>query len=175
MLGVAALGPLWPYWPFIRKLWWLLPVTALAITAATFRIQRDNAREDVAALEARVAAVEAAGRAQAEEARQSELAWQRAAERLVGETNARLDAVAADRESLARRLFEYADRARAGTLPGTPGGAGRGDGAAPLPGSPLPALDDYDRACRIDAEWLEFWVNYARTVGVPVAGTNGPN
>lgn len=51
------------YLALARRFWWLLPVTALAIMAATFRIQRDSAREDVERLEAAVAAQEATYRA----------------------------------------------------------------------------------------------------------------
>lgn len=169
---------LFPYWPLIRKLWWLVPVTALAITAATLRIQRDSARADGATLEARLAAAEAAGRAQAQAAALSELAWQRAADRLSGETNARLQAIYSERDSLARRLFDYADRARAGQVPGAAGGAGGnvpalGDGSGIS--TPDAALDDFrTRARKCDAVEA-FWQSYAASVGVPVAGTSGPN
>lgn len=59
---------LWPYWPWIRKLWWLVPLTAIALAAATFRIQRDHARDELDALRATLAAQEATYRAQAAEA-----------------------------------------------------------------------------------------------------------
>jgi len=50
--------------PLLRKFWWLVPVTLLAVTAATFRIQRDHAREAVERLQAAQAAQEATYRAQ---------------------------------------------------------------------------------------------------------------
>ena len=59
---------LWPYWPWIRKLWWLVPLTVLMVVTATYRIQRDHARDDLDALRATLAAQEATYRAQAAEA-----------------------------------------------------------------------------------------------------------
>ena len=130
--------------------------------------QRHKAEAALALATARVAALEAAGRAQNERAALVEQAWQNAAARFAGEATDRVAAIAADRESLAGRLREYAARASRGAVSEAAGGAGGGDGAAPQPASAGQALDDYDRACRIDAEWLAYWQAYARSVGVEV-------
>lgn len=161
-----------------RRFWWLLPVTALAITATTFRIQRDNAREDVATLEARVAAVEAAGRAQAEAARLSEQAWQNVAERLYsgqGATMDRLAAITRDNVSLASRLRDYdaSLRALSEVADGAPGNAGA-PGESGGPRAVDAALDAYDKSCQRDAERLAYWQALWTTIS-PSAGTNGPN
>ena len=46
------------YWALIKKFWWLLPVTALCITAGVYRIERDRARTQVAALQSRLTSLE---------------------------------------------------------------------------------------------------------------------
>lgn len=163
--------PVWPYWPLVRKLWWIVPVTALIVTAGVFRIQRDNARADLETANRVIAAQEAAGRAQAEAAKQSEAAWQKAAERLVGETSARLAAVAADRDSLAQRLRAHAASTCACAVPETPAGPGGNDAALGDGGGVSTAdaaLDEFARKARRCDAVEEFWQRYAEAVGVPV-------
>lgn len=60
--------PVWPWWPWVRKLWWLVPVTLLLVVTATYRIQRDHARDELKGLRATLAAQEATYKAQVAEA-----------------------------------------------------------------------------------------------------------
>lgn len=56
--------PLPVLWSLVRRFWWLIPVTAILVTASVYRIQRDNAREDLAAANAALTAQEARYRAE---------------------------------------------------------------------------------------------------------------
>lgn len=149
-------------------------IAALWATAVVFRIQRDHAREALALATARVAALEAAGRAQNERAALVEQAWQNAAARFAGEATDRVAAIAADRESLAGRLREYAARASRGAVSEASGGAGGNarsvpDGAGV---SELDArLDEFARRARRCDAVEAFWQSYARSVGVEVIGS----
>ena len=156
------------YWELLKRFWWAIPLAVLAVAATTYRIQRDHARDDVTRLEARIALQAEAARQVEAQYRSSEKSWQRAAERLVDEKQNTLAAIAADRDSLARRLRDYARRSD-GAVPAVAGGPGGGTGVAPVPSSADEALDRYDTSCRVDAEWLDFWQRYAATVGIKAA------
>jgi hypothetical protein len=123
---------LWPYWPWIRKLWWLLPVTALAVTATTFRIQRDSAREDVADLTASLAAQDARYRAQVTYERQTTADTVRGLEA----ENARLRAAASGPVPVVRMCV--------GPVPAVPGigTAAGGTGGTGAAGGFVPGLPD---------------------------------
>lgn len=131
--------------------------------------QRHRAEDALAVATSRVAALEAAGRAQAEAVALMQAANDKAVTRLLGEKNAQIAAIDADRTSLAGRLHDAYARASRGPLreadPGPGGNAGTG-GVARGAEEVDAALDAYDRACRRDAERLNFWVGYATAVGV---------
>lgn len=173
-----------PYWPLIRK---ALPYLAVGLAVlgawlyvAGLKDDRDDALAEVAALQARLAAVEAAGEARAEQARLDSQAWQNVATRLYegqGESLERLAAITADNVSLAGRLRDHENRLRAGSLSDAAGGAGGNAGAPGESGGPRTAdaaLDAYDKACRRDAERLAYWQALWTQIS-PNVGTNGPN
>lgn len=131
--------------------------------------------------EARVAALEAAGRAQDEKHRLEERAWAKAAERFADEAMGRVAAIAADRESLAGRLRDYEARARRSDLSAITGGAGGnagalgGGGGVSTPAAVDAALDDFARRARRCDAIEAFWLAYASSVGVPIVGPRVPD
>lgn len=133
--------------------------------------QRGKAEDALTVANARVAALEAAGRAQERQAALTEQAWLNVTERLSKDADARIQAIYSDRDSLARRLFEYADRARSREVPGAAPGAGGDDAALGDGGSVstvAAATDDLARRARRCDAVEAFWQSYAASVGVPV-------
>lgn len=164
--------PLPVIWSLIRRFWWLIPVTAICVTASVYRIQRDNARSDLAAANAAVARLEAAGRAQAERTAIEQAANDKAVARLLEEKNATLAAIDADRVRLSDSLRDAYARASRGPVREADPGAIADAVAARIAGRAAEidaALDAYDRACRRDAERLGFWIEYAQRLGVEVS------
>lgn len=155
---------------FVRKHWPLVLLGLFAAWAAGVAAWRGHViavrDSTIATISARLETAEALGRAQADLADKTQTAWINVILGLVDDAHAKISAIAADRTSLAGRLRDYENRIRAGEVPGTAAGSGGGAGPAPQPGSADAAIDDYDRACRIDAEWLSFWQHYAEAVGV---------
>lgn len=159
------------YWELLKRFWWAIPLALLAVAATTYRIQRDHARDDATRLEARISLQAEAARQAEAEYRNREKSWQTAAERLVGEKQDTLAAIAADRDSLAVRLRDYARR-RDGAVPAVAAGPG---GSTPAVGSgggvseTDAALDDFRTKARICGANERFWIDYATAVGVQAA------
>lgn len=162
-MWTVALSLLRKHWPLV-----LLGLFATwASGVAAWRGHEIKVRDrTISVIKARLETAEALGRAQADLADKTQTAWINVTLGLVDDAHAKIAAIAADRTSLAGRLRDYENRLRAGEVPGTAAGPGGGADPAPQPGSADAALDDYDRACRIDAEWLSFWQHYAEAVGV---------
>jgi hypothetical protein len=118
---------LWPYWPWIRKLWWVVPALALLLLAGVYRVQRDSAREDVDRLRAAQAAQEATYRAQVAQWRQATVA----AEEGYAEELARLRAAARGPVPVVRLCREPAQVPGGGTAAGGAGGTGAAGGVVP--------------------------------------------
>ena len=91
------------YWALIKKFWWLLPVTALCITAGVYRIERDRARTQVAALQSRLTSLEDITAANAAKAAHDKDIADASLQSAVGAANI----LGAD---LSRRVREYEDR-----------------------------------------------------------------
>jgi hypothetical protein len=124
-------------WQWILKRWWLLPIAALAVTATTFRIQRDNARDDVAELTASLAAQDARYRAQVTYERQTTADTVRGLEA----ENARLRAAASGPVPVVRMCVGPAPAVLGLGAPAG-GAGGTGPAGGQLPGVPDGAAAD---------------------------------
>jgi hypothetical protein len=141
------------YWELMKRFWWLVPVTAILVTAGVFRIQRDHARDDLMRLRATLAAQEAIYLAQLAQAkaatREAQTGYEAELERLRR---------AAGAVPVVRLCPRPAEVPGGGTAAGGAGGSGTAgggvsgvpDGAAGEPGADYgPGLyalaDDADR------------------------------
>lgn len=125
--------PLPVVWSLVRRFWWLIPVTAILVTASVYRIQRDNAHEDLAAANAALAAQEARHAALVAHERRT------TSETLNGlrDELARLRAAAAGPVPVVR----LCGPTRLGEVPGVPTLAG-GVRDSSAPGGSLPGVSD---------------------------------
>lgn len=146
-----------PYWILIKKFWWLVPLSALLITTATFRVQRDNARDREAVLKADIAARDIEDVAAINESNRRA----NDADSKLGSATMAANILGAD---LSRRVRDYENRLRAGAVqsPGQPESAGRSDA------DPADAVQDLIAsslaACARDAARLDNAHDWASTL-----------
>lgn len=154
----------------LGRFWWAIPLIAAALWIAGLRADLSHKENELAVVRGDLASAKAIGAAQTKRAESIQATWVKAVGDITDASNAKLKAVAADRDSLSARLRDA--ELRASQVPGAASGATRDAGA---PGEPAaasgvdPALDAYDKACQRDAIRLEWWQRRAEamTEGAP--------
>jgi len=155
-------------WTLLFRFWWAIPLIGAALWIAGLHSDLSHTRNELAIVRGDLASAKALGAAQNKRADAIQENWTKAVGGLTDATNAKLKAVAADRDSLASRLRDAELRARqvSSAAAGAGGNAGpTGEPAAT--GGIDPALDAYDKACQRDAIRLEWWQRRAEALVTP--------
>lgn len=142
----------------LKRFWWAIPVIAAAVWIAGLHEELSHTRNTLAVVKGDLTASKALGAAQTKKALETQHRWELSNVELTNDAKAKLDAAAADHDSLAKRLRNA--ELRASQVPAVSSGGPVDAGAGGKPASTAEldaAFDAYDRACQRDAIRLNYY------------------